>query len=182
MKKTTLLAVVLSGALAVGAFAHGDNNQQGMMNGQYQQNMQRGQGMGMMGGQQGMINRQYDGDYGCSGNGIMGGAMMGGQSRMGMMGGGMQMFSQLNLTNEQQYQLSILRDEMRLKMKKQIHNGQPMRQMGAFLKGDNFDKNAFKKQMKKQFERMLNIMADNMEKSFKILTKEQKNQLEANMK
>jgi len=108
MKKTTLLAVVLSGALAVGAFAHGDNNQQGMMNGQYQQNMQRGQGMGMM-------------------------------------GGGMQMFSQLNLTNEQQYQLSILRDEMRLKMKKQMHNGQPMRQMGAFFKGDNFDKNAFKK-------------------------------------
>jgi len=36
--------------------------------------------------------------------------------------------------------------------------------------------------MKKQFEKMLNIMADNMEKSFKILTKEQKNQLEANMK
>ena len=183
MKKTTLLAVALSGALAIGAFAHGMNNQQGMM-GQGmmsgQQNMQRGQGMGMMGGQQGMMGSGMAGNH-CanSGTNYMGHGMMGSR---GMMQGGMQMFSQLNLTSEQQYQLSILRDEMRLEMKKQMHNAQPMGQMGAFFKGDHFDKDAFKNQMEKQHDKMLNLMANNMEKVFKILTKKQRAQLQANMK
>jgi len=171
MKKITLLAVALSGALAVGAFAHGMNNQQGMMNGQYQQNMQRGQGMGMMGGQQGMMGSGMAGHHGMMGSG-----------GMGRMHGGMQMFSQLNLTSEQQYKLSILRDEMRLEMRKQMHNAQPMEQMGTFFKGDNFDKDAFKNQMEKQHDKMLNLKANHMEKVFKILTKEQRAQLQANMK
>lgn len=163
MKKRILLAVALSGALAAGAFAHGMNNQQGMMCGQ--QNMQRGQGMGMMH------------------QNMMGNQKMHMMRHHGMTGArGMRMFSQLNLTSEQRYQLSILRDEMRLEMKKQMHNMQPMRHIGAFFKGDNFDKDAFKNQMEKRHEKMLNLRADNMEKAFKILTKEQIAQLKANMK
>ena len=188
MKKTTLVAVALSGALAVGAFAHGVSNQQAMMNGQYQQNMQSGQGMmGMMGGQQGMMNGQQRmmgsgmaGNHGANcGASTMGHGMMGSG---GMMHGGMQMFSQLNLTSEQQYKLSILRDEMRLEMRKQMHNAQPMGQMGSFFKGDNFNKDAFVKQMDTRHEKMLDLMANNMEKAFKILTKEQRAQLQTNMK
>ena len=175
MKKRTLLVVALSGALTVGAFAYGMNNQQGMMNGQYQQNMQRAQGMGMMGGQQGMMARGMARHH-FANNGTK-------HMRHSMMGyRGMRMFSKLNLTSEQRYQFSILRDEMRLEMKKQMHNAQPMGQMGTFFKGDNFDKDAFKNQMEKQYKKMLDLRADYMDKAFKILTKEQKAQLKANLK
>jgi len=182
MKKRTLLAAALGGAFSVGALAHGMYNQQGMINGQCQQNMQRCQGMGMMGGQQGMMGNGMAGHH-CANSGAnhMGRGMRGFRG-MGMMRGGMRMLSQLNLTSEQRYQLSILRDEMKLKMKKQMHNAQPMGQMGAFFKGNNFNKDAFKKQMDKRREKMLDLMADNMDKAFKILTKEQKDQLKENMK
>jgi len=171
MKKRTLLAVVLTGALTVGAFAHGMNNQQNM---QGQQNMQKAQGM--MGGQnqQGMWNQ--NGMHRGQGMGMQGGMMNG-----GMMGGGMQMFSQLNLTSEQQFQLSVLRDEMRLEMRKAMHGGQQMGQMGAFFKGNSFDKTSFKKHMNEKHDKMLNLRADTMEKAFKILTKEQITQLKQNL-
>lgn len=169
MKRRTLLAVALSSALAVGAFAHGMNNQQnmhnqGMMNG----GMMGGQGAGMMNGKnmhrgQGMHKGQ------CAG--ISGGKMM----------GGMPMFSQLNLTSEQQHQLSILKDEMRLEMKKQRYSGKPMGQMGTFFKGDNFDKDSFKSNMNGQHEKMLTLRANHMEKVFNILTKEQRVQLKKNL-
>jgi len=107
MKKITLLAVALGSALTVGAFAHGMNNQQnmpnqGMMNG----GMMHGGMMhgGMMNG--GMMNG------GMMNGGMMNGGMMNGQGmNMGNCMGinsGMPMFSQLNLTSEQQHQLSIL--------------------------------------------------------------------------
>ncbi len=161
MKKGILVAAVLTGALTVGAVAQGMQNQN-MMQGQ-QGNMQNKGNMQsgmMMGGQQGM---------GMQGRGM---GMQG-----GMMGGGMQMFSQLNLTSEQRFQLSILKDEMRLEMKKLMHAGKMGRDMGKFIKGDSFDKSSFKEHMNKKHEKMLNIKADNMEKAFKILTKEQITQL-----
>ena len=137
------------------------NNQQDMMNGQYQQNMQRAQGMVK---------------HHCTNNGNN-------HMRHGKIEyRGMRMFSKLNLTSEQRYQFSILRDEMRLEMKKQMHNTRKMRQMGTFFKGDSFDKDAFKKQMEKRHEKMLDLRANYMDKAFKILTKEQKAQLRANLK
>jgi len=147
MKRKTLLAVALSSVLAVGAFAHGMNNQQNMPN-------------------QGMMN-----------GGMMNGGMMNG----GMMNGGMPMFSQLNLTSEQQHQLSVLRDEMILEMKKQMYNGQAMGQMGSFFQGENFDKDSFKSNMNRQHEKMLTLRANHMEKVFNILTKEQRVQLKKNL-
>jgi len=160
MKKRTLLAVALSGTLAVGAFAYGVDNQQGM---------------DMMGTQKGMMARGMARHH-CANNGIN--HMR--HSKMGYRG--MHMFSKLNLTSEQRYQFSILRDEMRLEMKKQMHNTRKMRQMGTFFKGDSFDKDAFKKQMEKRHEKMLDLRANYMDKAFKILTKEQKAQLRANLK
>ncbi len=90
-----------------------------------------------------------------------------------MMHSGMQMFSQLNLSNEQRFQLSILRDEMRLEMKKLMYSQNNIKNMGEFIEGNFFDKSAFKENMNKKHEKMLDLRADNMEKVFKILTKEQ---------
>ena len=191
MKNRTLATVALVGTLTVGAFAHGVENQ-GMMNRQGVQNQ------GMMNG--GMMNRknmsngknmQNRGMMNGQGKGVMNGGMMGGQGMgmmrgqgMGMMRGGMmhgmQMFSQLNLNKEQKFQLSILRDEMRLEMRKLMHDGQQMGQMGKFIKGDSFDKNSFKEHMNQKHEKMLNLRANNMEKAFKILTKEQIEELKKN--
>lgn len=177
MKKTTLAAaVILTGALTVGAFAHQNStpnqgmvgNQQGMMGNQ--------QGMGMMNGQQKMMGSQQ---------GMMGGGMMGGQGGMGMMsgmmGGGMQMFSQLNLTSDQQFKLSILKDEMQIEMKKFMFENHKQGNMGTFLKGDSFDKDTFKKHMNEKHNNMLDLRANHMEKVFKILTKEQVTELKKNL-
>ncbi|MCF6172857.1 MAG: Spy/CpxP family protein refolding chaperone [Campylobacteraceae bacterium] len=193
MKKRTLVVVALASTLTVGAFAHSgtqDNDGaygQGMMNGQGAQNqgmMNRPymQKQGIM--NRGMSNGQYMQRTGPmnrrGGMGMMGGGMMGGQG-MGMMRGGMmgnmQMFSQLNLSQEQRFQLSILRDEMRLEMRKLMHNGQIAGQFGKFMKGDSFDKKAFENHMNQKHKKMLDLMANNMEKAFKILTKEQVSEL-----
>lgn len=164
MKRRTLLALALSSTLAVGAFAHGMNSQQNMPNQKMMDSsMMGGQGAGMMTNGQNMHRGQ------CAG--ISGGKMM----------GGMPMFSQLNLTSEQQHQLSILRDEMRLEMKKQRYSGKPMGQMGTFFKGENFDKDSFKSNMNEQHEKMLTLRANHMEKVFNILTKEQRVQLKKNL-
>ncbi len=178
MKKKTLVVVALASTLAVGAFAHGgtqDNDGaygQGMMNGQGAQN-------------QGMMNRPYMQKQGTMNRGMSNGQYMQkkGMMRQGMMGqgmgmmGSMQMFSQLNLDKEQRFQLSILRDEMRIEMKKLMHNGQTAGQFGQFIKGDSFDKKAFEDHMNQKHKKMLNLMANNMEKAFKILTKEQVSEL-----
>ena len=167
MKKRILVA--LASTLTVGAFAQGMmNNQQGMMGGQNQQHMWNKQGMQ----NQGMMNFQQGRHHGKG--------MMGGQG-MGMMSGGMQMFSQLNLTDEQTFQLSILKDEMRLDMKKLMYSQKRMGQMGEFIKGDSFDKSSFKKHMNVKHEKMLDLRANNMEKAFKILTREQVAELKKNL-
>ena len=172
MKKITLLAVALGSALTVGAFAHGMNNQQNMPN----QGMMNGQGAGMMMNSQ---NMQRGNCMGMNGKSMHRGNVIG--MRGSMMNGGMPMFSQLNLTSEQQHQLSILRDEMRLEMKKQRYSGKQMGQMGTFFKGDNFDKDSFKSNMNGQHEKMLTLRANHMEKVFNILTKEQRVQLKKNL-
>jgi len=183
MKKTTLAAaIILTGTLTVGAFAQQNNMpNQGMM-GSQQGNMPN---QGMMGSQQNNMQNQRN----WSGQGMMSGRMgmmsgqmgMHGQKGMGMMGGGMQMFSQLNLTSDQQFKLSILKDEMRIEMKKFMHENHKQNSMGTFLKGNSFDKGAFKEHMNEKHKKMLNLKADNMEKAFKILTKEQISQLKKNL-
>lgn len=182
MKKVILATVLTAGVLATTAFAYNQGcpnaGQQGMMNSQ--QGMQQGmmgsaQGMqrqgGMMGGQNGMMNSQ----------GMQQKGMMGvGRGRMGGHGGMMQMFSQLDLTSDQAFQLSVLRDEMRLSMKKlrgPNHQGEMMK----FISVDGFDTKAFKEEMNKEHKEMLDSRAENMEKAFKILTKEQIQELKTKL-
>ena len=189
MKKRTLAVVAIAGVLSVGAFAHGGDNdgdmmsgQQGMMGGQQMMKGQQGKmqnRQGMMGNQQGVMPRQ---------RGMMGGqqgmmsgrqGMMGGRGNMmgrgmGMMGG-MHMFAKLNLTNDQRFQLSILKDEMRLEMKKLMYGTK--KHMGGFIKGDSFDKKAFQDTMNANHKKMLKLMSNNMAKAFSILNKSQIEQL-----
>ena len=82
-------------------------------------------------------------------------------------GGGMMMFSQLELSAEQQHKLSILRDEMRLEMKKQM--GPKKRgNMQKFITADGFDKAGFLKEMNERHTKMSELKATHMEKAFAI--------------
>jgi Spy/CpxP family protein refolding chaperone len=117
----------------------------------------------------------------CNGQGMQRGMMNQGMQKdmmnQGMYKrGGMRMFAQLNLTNEQRYQLSILRDEMKLEMKKARGFKQQNRPM-QFVSADGFDKEAFKKFSNEKHAQRLELRANFMEKAFKILTAEQVAQL-----
>jgi len=118
----------------------------------------------------------------CNGQGMQRGMMMNQGMQKGMMKqgmnkrGGMRIFAQLNLTNEQRYQLSILRDEMRLEMKKARGYSKQNRLM-QFVSADGFDKEAFKKFSNENHAQRLELRANFMEKAFKILTAEQVAQL-----
>lgn len=84
----------------------------------------------------------------------------------------MRLFAQLNLTDEQRYKLSILKDEMRLEMKKARGFQQQQKPM-QFISADGFDKDAFIKFSKQKEAQKLELRANFMEKAFQILTKEQ---------
>ncbi len=176
MRKRTLAVAILAGTLTVGAFAHGAMNDQ--------DNMQNpGAAQGMMG--QGMMNqgmqKQTMYKQGFK-NRRMG---MAGQQGMGMMGQGMmgQMnaFSKLNLNSDQRFKISILRDEMRIDMKKLMHNLRKNSSMGSFIKNGTFDKGAFENKMNNMHKKMLDLKANHMEKVFKVLTKQQIEQLKNSM-
>ena len=95
--------------------------------------------------------------------------------------GGMQMFSQLNLSDEQKFQLSILKDEMRLEMKK-LRGAKKQGKMLKFVGDDGFDKKAFMKEADNRHAKMMTIKANHMEKVFKLLTKEQIAELKKKLK
>ncbi|WP_331775609.1 Spy/CpxP family protein refolding chaperone [Sulfurospirillum sp. 1612] len=154
MKTKILLGTLLAGALSASLYASGynmPNNNPGMMG---PQNMQRGN----------MMNCNHKK----------------GMKAMHKRGGRMMMFANLNLSPEQRYQLSILRDEMKLDMKK-ARGFKRQGKMVQFIKGDHFDKDAFIKYSNKMHEKMVEIRANHMEKVLKVLTKEQVTQLKQNL-
>lgn len=161
MKKSVLASVVLAGALSSSAFAYQGN---GMPNNCPQQgNMQQAPMQGMMAGKKMDCGMQ----------------MMGAQSMRGHMKKGSNMmlaFSKLNLTDEQQYKISLLRDEMRLEMKKAMgmRNQAPM---FKFVSNNGFDAAGYKKYMGEKSQKMMSLRADYMKKMFDVLTKEQRQQL-----
>ncbi len=196
MRKRTLAVAVLAGTLTVGAFAHGAMNDQDNMQNQGAAQGMMGQGtmnqgtmnQGMMNQgmqkqtmyKQGFKNRRM-------GMGMMGRQGMGMMGRQGMMGQGMGMmgqmnaFSKLNLNSDQRFKISILRDEMRIDMKKLMHNLRQNSNMGSFIKNDTFDKDAFENKMNNMHKKMLDLKANHMEKIFKVLTKQQIEQLKNSM-
>jgi Spy/CpxP family protein refolding chaperone len=152
MKKIILATVVTAGIIATSAFAYNQNcpnaDQKGMNNPQ-----------GMQKGMMGQNTKQ-----GCNMS----------HKRMGKNGGqrGMQMMSLLNLSDDQRFQMSILRDEHKLEMKK-LRGPVQQGKMMQFVGTDGFDKEAFKKDSTQRHEKMMELKASHMEKVFSILTKEQ---------
>jgi Spy/CpxP family protein refolding chaperone len=145
MTKKILVTAVLVGTLATGAFAYNKDSQNSGQRG-----MKSGQST-----QQGMMKRSHK------------------MNKKGMSRhGGMQMFSQLNLSDDQKFQLSILKDEMRLEMKKS-RGAKKQGKMVKFVSDDGFDKKAFMAESDSKHTKMMAIKANHMEKVFKILTKEQ---------
>jgi len=122
------------------------------------QEMQPGQGM-----------MQY-------GHGEMGGAgmmMNSGRAGMGMM-------EQLNLTDDQRHKLDVLHSEMKLEMTK-LRDPKMMTKMQDLMSSDSFNKKEFIKLQNEMHEKMVAIQADNIEKVFNVLTKEQRTELKTLM-
>ena len=168
MKKQILVTAVLVGALATGAFAFGGNcdcNAQGMKNKQGMKNQQNMQQQTQKKGWHGYKMRQKRIQH--SDN------MM-----MGQRGG---MLAALKLTEDQKFQISILRDEMKLEMKK-LRGSKKQGKMMKFISDNGFNKKAFIKQSDENHSKRVAIKANHMEKVFKILTKEQVVELKKNLK
>lgn len=158
MTKRILATSLVVAALGTSVFAYNQNCQNGdrdWMRGQKQEMMQKGMN---------------------DGGGMMQKGMRRGMDRMDGMDG--RMFAELNLSDEQRYQLSILKDEMMLEMKKSM--GMKKRgQMQDFLSEKGFDKEGFVKSMNEQHSKMLKLKVAHMEKVFALLTPEQKAKLQA---
>lgn len=113
-------------------------------------------------------------------NGGQGGMMPGKGMMQGMQscGGGheMQMFSQLNLSDDQRHKLAILQSEMKLEMTK-LRDPKTQTKMQSVLSGETFDKKEFIKTHNEMHEKMITLKANHMEKVFNLLTKEQRAEL-----
>ena len=163
MKSRILMTVVAAGVLATGAYAYGGNmncdgsGQKGMKSQQTMQKQTKNCGSKMS--KKGMKHS--------------------GKKMMGRHGGN-QMFSQLKLTDDQQFKLSILKDEMKLEMKK-LRGSKKQGKMMQFVGENGFDKKAFMKNSDEKHEKMSEMRASHMEKVFKILTKEQIAELKKNL-
>ena len=154
MKKNILVADLIA-TLSTGAFAYNQNK--GNCDGQYMQ-----QNKMQMQNQKNCINKG------------MKKSMKQGMNRHGR--NGMRIFAQLNLTDKQRYEMSILRDEMRLEMKKS-RGYVKQNNIMQFISADGFNKSEFKKFANENQTKKLNLKADFMEKAVKLLTKEQLTQL-----
>ena len=162
MTKKILVTGVLAGVLATGAYAYGGNcDGSGYKNMHDQQRMNQQSKRGWSGHNM-MGRHHFMGERGCLNN----------SNKMRKGYGGMQILSQLKLTNDQQFQLSILRDEMKLEMKK-LRGNKRQGRMLDFISEKGFDKDSFVKEDDKNHKKMMKIKVNHMEKVFKILTKEQ---------
>ena len=152
MKKSILASALLVGALTTSVFAFPGNG--GFNCPQMGPNMQQGPNGSMMAG-----NRM---GYGMN--------QMGPRMQRG---GNMFMFAGLQLTNEQLYKMSILRDEMRLEMKKAMGMSRWERPMFKFITKDGFDEKGYKNYMIQRSQKMADLKAEYMKKMINLLTKEQ---------
>lgn len=153
MKKVILASAVAFGVLATSALA-------------YQGDCPRGE-RGMMQNPQGM---QMQGARGDCAKGFKQGFHKGMRHGGGMMGKGGFMFSQLDLSDDQRYQLSLLRDEMRLEMKKAM-GPKGQRPMQQFITDDGFDADGFKAYMETRHTKMSALKAEHMKKFLHCLQK-----------
>ena len=164
MKSGILATILVVGTITTAAFAYTQDcpnlGQKGSKSGYgMQQGMMNQQGMSGYGMHQGMMNQQDMHGYGTQG------------------------FKGVKLTNEQSNKLTILRDEMRLEMRKLMGANLQQHHMINFVTDKGFNKDTFIKNMDERHQQMSQIRAAHFEKVFKILTpeqiNEQKNNLEA---
>lgn len=160
MKNKILATALVLGTLTTASFAYNGNCQYN----DGQRGVKQGQEMN---NQQGKMQRGMKQGHKMSKRGI------GRDSEM-------RMFYTLNLTNEQKFQISVLRDEMRLEMKKQ-RGPRNKGRMVEFISDSGFDKSAFIKNSNERHAKMTELKAAQMEKVFKILTKEQLAELKKNL-
>ena len=90
----------------------------------------------------------------------------------GKSGYGNHMFARLNLSSEQNYKISILRDEMYLQIRRQKLTN-PYKGMMSYILDNGFDKESFMLNRNNQYQKIMEIKAIHMEKVFNVLTKEQ---------
>jgi hypothetical protein len=159
MKKTILATALVCGVISSSALAYGGPNNMAAPCPQTNTQMQQGQKYMRMNKAQG-CNMQMQGNY-KKGSHMRRGAHM------------MLPFYKLNLSDEQRYKISLLRDEMRLEMKKARGMRSPQSPMLQFIGKKGFDTNGYKKYMSQRSEKMLNIKATYMQKIFDTLSKEQ---------
>ena len=100
------------------------------------------------------------------------GMMHGGKG--GMMG--FPMLERLNLTDEQEHKLDVLRSEFKLEISK-MRDPKMMTKMQDLMTADTFNKKEFIKLHNEMHDKMLALQADHMEKVFNVLTKEQRAEL-----
>jgi len=118
----------------------------------------------------------YAGHGNCNGQGMKN--QQGMQHKMQKRGN--QIFSSLNLTQEQKFKISVLRDDMKLEMKK-LKGINHQSKMLKFIGDNGFSKKDFIKQSEDNHAKVVSIRANYMEKIFKILTKKQIVELKKNL-
>ena len=96
-------------------------------------------------------------------------------------GGGMMFLQGLDLSAEQMHQISILKDEMRLEMKKNMNPAERKENVKEVFTSEGFNKDAFLKNSKENYEERTALKAKYMEKIYNILTPEQRKQVSENI-
>lgn len=173
MKTKILATLFVAATVTTAAYAYTQDcqniGQRGMMGSGYgmHQGMYNNKGMMNQQGMQGYMNQNMM--HGCGMN-------------QGMHGFGMFMFSGIDLTDEQNYKLSILRDEMHLNMRKLMGSNPQQHHMINFVSDKGFDKDSFIKEMESRHQQMLKLRTEHFEKVFKILTPEQIDELKKSLK
>lgn len=92
-------------------------------------------------------------------------------------GGGMMFLRGLDLTADQRHEISILKDEMRLEMKKNMSPTDRKDNVKEVFTADGFNKDAFLKNSKERYDERTSLKANYMEKIYNILTPEQRKQV-----
>jgi Spy/CpxP family protein refolding chaperone len=85
---------------------------------------------------------------------------------------GTEMFSQLELTQQQEFKITVAKSEMDLEMKK-FRGPKHVDQLINFIDVNGFDKESFKKAAYADYIKMMDIKVNFIEKVAKVLTNEQ---------
>lgn len=98
-----------------------------------------------------------------------------------MHGKGFMFLKGVELTPEQKYNISIIRDEMNLEIRK-LMGSEDMSKNSQYFTEKQFDKNSFLKDKKAEFDKHIEVRAKYMEQAYNLLSDEQRKVAVENMK